>query len=244
MAAQADRPAFRPALAPVHVALACALGFGLPLLAGIMVEASPRAPPPGSWIWLYEQHGLQALLALAAIGALRTVLPTDFGLHWPRGRSYVGLGAVGGLAFGAVSCLALLMITGKPPALGFAPTPANMAGWLSFETLYVGPTEEVLFRALLVTWLAAALLAKLRLGRVDLSIGGVVAALIFALSHRGYGNAPVALALAQQAYAFGLGLLYAFCFEKSGSLLAPIVAHNLSDGVVTIVALGAFLLAH
>ncbi|MGH6993661.1 MAG: lysostaphin resistance A-like protein, partial [Caulobacteraceae bacterium] len=145
--------------------------------------------------------------------------------------------------FGAVSCLALFAVTGRAPSLGIMPTMANMAGWLSFETLYVGPTEEVLFRALLVTWLAAALPVKVRLGRVDLSLGGIVAALIFALSHWGYGNAPAALALAQQVYAFGLGLLYAYCFEKSGSLLAPIVAHNLSDGVVTIVALGAALMA-
>jgi hypothetical protein len=37
--------------------------------------------------------------------------------------------------------------------------------------------------------------------------------------------------LGQQIYAFGLGILYAYWREKSGSLLAPVVGHNLSDGV-------------
>ena len=35
----------------------------------------------------------------------------------------------------------------------------------------------------------------------------------------------------QQAYAFALGVLYAYWFEKSRSVAAPIVGHNASDVV-------------
>jgi membrane protease YdiL (CAAX protease family) len=34
------------------------------------------------------------------------------------------------------------------------------------------------------------------------------------------------MATGQQAYAFGLAILYTYFYEKSGSLLAPIIAHN------------------
>jgi hypothetical protein len=39
------------------------------------------------------------------------------------------------------------------------------------------------------------------------------------------------LAFGQQIYAFALGILYAYWREQSGSLLAPIIGHNMSDGV-------------
>jgi hypothetical protein len=39
------------------------------------------------------------------------------------------------------------------------------------------------------------------------------------------------MALGQQIYAFMLGVLYAYWLEKSQSVVAPIVGHNISDGV-------------
>jgi membrane protease YdiL (CAAX protease family) len=59
---------------------------------------------------------------------------------------------------------------------------------------------------------------------------GVIVALIFALMHaNSFMTTP--LALGQQIYAFALGVLYAYWPEKSGSILAPIIGHNVSDGV-------------
>jgi hypothetical protein len=37
--------------------------------------------------------------------------------------------------------------------------------------------------------------------------------------------------LGQQIYAFALGVLYAYWLEKSQSILAPIVGHNVGDVV-------------
>ena len=56
--------------------------------------------------------------------------------------------------------------------------------------------------------------------------------LLFALAHvNSFWSEPFWALLGQQLYAFALGILYAYWREKSGSLLAPIVTHNLSDGV-------------
>ena len=61
---------------------------------------------------------------------------------------------------------------------------------------------------------------------------GVLVALIFALLHvTNFTLRPWPIALGQQIYAFALGVLYAYWLEKSQSLIAPIVGHNVSDGV-------------
>jgi membrane protease YdiL (CAAX protease family) len=72
-------------------------------------------------------------------------------------------------------------------------------------------------------------------------MGAVIAAALFGLSHWNYGVLPFPLALGQQAYAFALGLFYAYCLEKSRSVLAPILAHNISDVFVTALGLLLFL---
>jgi membrane protease YdiL (CAAX protease family) len=46
-----------------------------------------------------------------------------------------------------------------------------------------------------------------------------------------FWSEPWPFALGQQIYAFLLGVIYAYCLEKSRSVLAPAIGHNVSDGV-------------
>jgi membrane protease YdiL (CAAX protease family) len=118
------------------------------------------------------------------------------------------------------------------PKLGYPLTTGNVLGWLGFEGIYVGPTEEVLFRSLLVTYLSVTMPGKVHLGRYAMNGAGVVVAGIFALAHFGsFFSDPFWSASGQFLYAFALGVLYAYWLEKSRSLLAPIVGHNVGDGV-------------
>jgi hypothetical protein len=78
-----------------------------------------------------------------------------------------------------------------------------------------------------VTYLAATMPGKLRVGRFEMNWAGVIVALIFALLHAAnFDLRAWPMALGQQIYAFLLGWL-----EKSQSVVAPIVGHNVSDGV-------------
>jgi hypothetical protein len=75
---------------------------------------------------------------------------------------------------------------------------------------------------------------KLRLGRFEMNWAGVIAALIFALLHAtNFSVRAWPEALGQQVYAFALGVLYAYWLEKSKSVVAPIIGHNISDFVET-----------
>jgi uncharacterized protein len=119
-----------------------------------------------------------------------------------------------------------------PPPENLSLTPASVVAWLFAEGIYVGPTEEIPFRGLLQTFLMQRTSGRVRLWKFDMHIAGVVLALLFALAHiHSFWVEAVWPALGQQIYGFAIGILYAYWREKSGSLLAPIIGHNVSDGV-------------
>ena len=233
-----DAPIFRLKIGPLLVV--AAVGVGLPYAAAYLAYFSSRlmgtpSPDGPTLPWLYMHHALQCLLALLAIAIFKRFVPADYGLHWPRGKTYILPAILWGMAFGVIMTLVdyapQLLAHGKPDP-GFPLTTANVAGWLFFEGVYVGPTEEIPFRALLVTYLATTMPGKLRLGRFEMNWAGVIVALMFALLHATNFNLRAwPMALGQQIYAFILGVLYAYWLEKSQSIVAPVIGHNVSDVV-------------
>jgi len=240
---------FRPK--PVPIAVTALLGFGLPYLAAYVAYFVslhfPTPSPMGPTLpWLYAQHTIQLALGLIAIAAVKFLVPADYGLHLPREKTYVRAAILWGVFFGVLMTVvdyAPHLLSGTKPDPGFALTPGNIGGWLAFEGIYVGPTEEIPFRALLVTYLATTMPGKLRLGHFEMNWAGIIVALIFALLHAtNFSMRAWPMALGQQVYAFALGVLYAYWLEKSKSIVAPIVGHNVSD-VVEYAILFVWLLA-
>ncbi len=232
-------PRFRLKLIPILVT--AALGYGVPYIAAygafysskIFHTPSPYGP---TLPWLYMQHGFQLLVALIVIAVLKfRLVPADYGLHRPRGKTYIWSAILWGTFFGVLMTVvdyAPQLIARTKPNPGFPLTPFNIWGWTFFEGVYVGPTEEIPFRALLVTYLAATMPGKLHIGRFNMNWAGVIVALIFALLHaNNFDTRNWPEALGQQFYAFALGVLYAYWLEKSKSVVAPIIGHNVSDVV-------------
>jgi uncharacterized protein len=187
------------------------------------------------WPLLIVAELFELFFALVGISVARRYLPNaDFAVRWPRGKTLVGKALVWGIAFGGIMLLAdhgtRLLHGWAPEAPGHGV--ADVAGWLAFELLQVGLCEETLFRGLLLGNLQAFSPSRVRFGSFSISTAGVTVALLFALAHA-YSFATEAwpLALAQQVYAFAVGVLYAWMRERSGSLLAPIVLHSVSDFV-------------
>ncbi|HEY3776800.1 MAG TPA: CPBP family intramembrane glutamic endopeptidase [Rhizomicrobium sp.] len=239
-----DDPGFRLKLVPLLVV--AALGFGLPYLAAYAAFFSSKAfhtpSPYGATLpWLYAHHAFQLVFGLIAIAIVKRFVPADYGLHVPRGKTYIGAAVVWGIFFGVLMTVvdyAPQLLHHVRPDLGFKLTTPNVAGWLFFEGVYVGPTEEIPFRALLVTYLAATMPGTLRLGRFRMNWAGIVVALIFALLHAtNFSLRAWPLALGQQIYAFALGVFYAYCLEKSRSIVAPIIGHNVGDFVEYAIAI-------
>lgn len=235
----AAEPRFRLKIVPLLVA--GALGYAVPFAGAWLAYCCHRLfhtpSPTGPLIWwLYMPHAGQFMVALAVIAILKyRLIPADYGLHLPRGKAYVWSAVLWGVIFGLVMTAvdyAPQLIAHTVPNLGYPLTRTNVWGWTLFEGLYVGPTEEIPFRALIVTYLAATMPGKLRVGRFSMNWAGIIAAVIFALLHaNSFETQRWPQALGQQLYAFALGVLYAYWLEKSRSIIASVVGHNVSDVV-------------
>ena len=246
ISASSDAPKFRLKLRPLLIALGLTVFvvFGSGMLCVLSARLFHTALPQQSLVqWLYLQHSVQLALGLAAIAVLKFgFLRADFGLHWPRGRTYIGWALLGGVVFGV-----LMTVVDYGPQLvarrfahadwppGYPVGHGDVWRWMLFSA-YAGPTEEIPFRALLVTYLAATMPGTLRVGRFQVSWAGVIVAIIFALLHASsFFNVDWALALGQQVYAFVFSIVYAYWLEKSRSVVASMVGHGLSDLVENVI---------
>ena len=226
-----------PRLRFLPVVLVLAIGMAVIylafFLAGILAHVTGPAAWP-DWLHITIAETFELLFALIGIAVARRLLKNaDFGLRWPPGRTYVGWAAFWGLAFALIMLAAdhwpeLIQLKGPP--VPEASTPANIAGWLGFELLWVGICEETLFRGLLLGVLTALSPSRIRIRSFEISTAGVTLAVLFALAHASnFATRPWYEALAQQFYAVALGIIYDWLREQSKSLVQAIVAHSLSD---------------
>jgi len=191
------------------------------------------APHVGLFVFLAIV--LQALSGLAAIGVMRWLLPrADSHLRWPPERSRVGLALALGVAMGLIMLAADYwpdLVRGRAPEASYSLEPSIAGGWL-LAMITTGLAEETIFRGFLVGMLAALLPGRVRVGRFEISMAGVLVALLFGLAHyESFLVDPLSQAIAQQLYAFAWGLVYVWLMERSRSLLAPIVAHGVGNFV-------------
>lgn len=208
---------------------------------------------PADWAdrpWIYVALAIifQALLGLAAIAAMRRFLPqADAHLRLPKkGRAMVGTALLFGIGMGLV----MLVADYWPQMLGgTAPTDypvdaVDSPGWL-FAMGITGFAEETIFRGFLVGGLAVLVPGRLRIGRLDLPLSAYLVALMFGVAHwQSFTVNPFAMAAAQQIYAFAWGIIYVWLMHRSNSLVAPIIAHGVSNAVeVGLVMLWAAALA-
>lgn len=212
-----------------------ALEIAIPLLATLtvdIVEHVIRLPerPPMPWI-----RGIYDTVALAAytVGVLRLVQkhqPADYGVRWPGGRSYVAEAIGAGLLLGVVAALVdygpQILRHLPPQRTEFPLTGLNVIGWLSYQALFAAPADELLFRGLLVTYLTQAMPGRLAWRGYEMNGAGVAVAALFAFAELGNDlKFPLVSVLGQMLYTFAFGVLFAFWYERSRSLLAPVIGH-------------------
>jgi membrane protease YdiL (CAAX protease family) len=195
-------------------------------------QHGPADWQPRAWIFVTLAIAFQAVIGFAALQVMSRALPgADSHLRWPPGKTYVGLAVVIGIAMAIIMLVAdywpqLLL---RVPSHDYPTNAPDAAGWL-FAMAITGLAEETIFRGLLVGGLVVMIPGRLRIGALDLPIAAYVVAALFGLAHYGsFFHSPLHRAIAQQIYAFAWGLAYVWLMERSKSLLAPIVAHGLSD---------------
>ena len=187
-------------------------------------------------VWLaMANHAVMLLIAIALIAWFSRGNFPEYGLKWPKHRHYVLSALLWGAAFGLLMTAVDYfpqILRHRPPPDNLVLTPRSIGAWLFFQWIFVGPTEEIPFRGLLQTFLMQRSSGRIRFWKYEIHVAGVILALLFALAHlTSFWTENFLIAFGQQIYAFVLGILYAYWREKSGSLLAPIIGHNVGDGV-------------
>jgi uncharacterized protein len=215
--------------------------LALPFLSFLTVEffklvGLPERPQM-PWLAEYYFHIILFCYAYLAILLMKRAWPGDYGFQWPRARSYVWTALILGIALGALTMLFdhwSELVDGRQLyqyySRIYARTPVNIAGWAAFDGVVIGVAQETMFRGFLVGFLTHAMPGRIRIGSFSMNGAGIVAAPIYALFLLLYSarflSEPLTVLLGQFGCACLLGIFLAYWFEKSRSLLAPIIGHN------------------
>lgn len=201
------------------------------------------APPAwvenGAWLYMTQHHLAQMVLALAVIAVVGRMRFGDWGLNFRNWRRSLRMTRSFAMIFGSVIAVGLVLqiATGMEPRRAPEMAPADIAGRLFFMLAISGLSEEILFRGMMQTWLTRWFPGAVRLSGLELPGAGVITALIFAVVHVNFTLAPLAIThlyWPQVVLAFVLGVTYSVAYQRTGSLLGPILMHNISNGMMAL----------
>jgi uncharacterized protein len=233
--------------------------LGVPRLAGAFANLFDYSTvdPDGAFAWFSVRHIAQAVIFLILMFIITRASGIRFGFGW--GDSKVGLFYVRlfALIFAGYMVVSMLIVlaTGTFQTFPYPLTTRNIIGYLGFQLLLSGPSEELIFRAFAITMLGLMVKGILigeetRFGRPVLTIfagvltvANLIAAIIFGLAHVRFTFAPfsVSYSLGQVIYATVLGLFYGVCYERSKSMVYPMMMHSISNVVAVAVVIVASL---
>ena len=200
--------------------------------------------------WLSLHHFIQIVIALAimAIPGWHRSL-SDWGLNLKNSDQTFKIiikFSIGWIIGTTIFTLVSQWLDDWPPLLDFYLSIENILIYLIFESIIVGISEEIVFRGLVYGTLSPYFSKEVKIG-FPISYAGIISAVFFAIAHIGFQFFPFAIttfAPMQIFVAFTLGLFYAVLREKTGSLLGPILAHNISDGWLSILYIVIQLITH
>ena len=205
--------------------------------AGRLLADAILAPGSGRHAHMWVHHATQAILALALIAFLRRRTHLDFGFRF--GSISLGLRAVG-VCLGVTTAALVAYdawiapaLTGQAGSLPFAEGPR--LGELAFQLGGSGTSEEILFRSLAITVLAGIRSVRLVGTRWPLTLETLVAAVLFGAAHVQVSTAGVAADPGQLVFAFVMGLAQGVIFQRTRSIVWPMLLHSASTVVACLV---------
>ncbi len=181
----------------------------------------PNFPGGAGWNWLGKAMSMAGMLIIAsmpAFGFKRAGLT----LRQNKGSlpAYILFTALGALFF-------YLAITGAD-----GPDDAET---IAFQWTMPGLDEELFFRGVLLIAMNEAFSKAANILGAPISYGGLLTSVLFGLIHAmGYDAGGFSFDLMTFAITGGPSLLLLWMREKTGSLLLPVLAHNIANGAFTL----------
>ncbi|MDP4088871.1 MAG: CPBP family intramembrane metalloprotease [Bacillota bacterium] len=198
--------------------------------------------PDNAFAFLFLHHFIQAvvylLLILLAAKVFRFKI-RDFGFNLKEYRKSIKYT----LIFAAVWAVIqfgtglVFVLNGQPVSWNFRTNTRNFTGYFLFEVLFSGTSEELFFRGLVITLILIMLKNSSKTRKESNIFALVSATLIFMAAHIGFTLMPFRVTYInwlQQGTAMIFGVFYGVLLLRTKSLLGPILAHNLLNGVITL----------
>ncbi|MFU8787289.1 MAG: lysostaphin resistance A-like protein [Candidatus Izemoplasmataceae bacterium] len=194
--------------------------------------------PDGVFAWLYVHHILQMIVIILIILVIKKFTTLTFG--FTSGNKEVGLAFVKKFTLYFflynVVLMVILVLSNQVTPLPFPINARNVTGYLSFQLFMSGPSEEILFRAFIMTIVGFFISKRILSDRF--SIANILAALVFVVAHIAFTFNPFSMSYQpiQLMYSLVLGLIYGICYEKTNSVFYPMALHSISN-VISVSAL-------
>ncbi len=194
--------------------------------------------PDDLFLSLCVHHIVQAAIALILIFALFRMKRLPFNLKPKFSRTGIKYTAI----FLAVILVYVLIShivgykLGTIAPYAYELNARNCFGYLGFQLLLSGPSEEILFRALPITvFCLFDTKSKYKWTAI------IIASVLFGIAHIGWSFNPFAVSVSwfQVVYAFILGIAYGITYIKSKSIIYPMIMHSMSN--VIMVGIGYLL---
>jgi membrane protease YdiL (CAAX protease family) len=216
----------------------------IPILSGLIANLfkpiASSIDPDGVFFWISVHHVSQLALTIFLMKLFRHTKLSIWGFNLRQSRLSLKIFASFCLIyFIPVFFFNVLpnLVSANPPSFNYPLIPRNVAGILGFQFLLSGIGEEPLFRGFVMTFLSQSWKGNVRIWNVNFPIAGLWTTLFFMVAHVNISLVPFSISASfwQQIWALGLGLYYAAVFDKTKSLLAPILSHGYSNGVIFVV---------
>jgi membrane protease YdiL (CAAX protease family) len=189
-------------------------------------------------------HTIQMILALVFIVLLSKLLKINFHFQLGDVRKGIKYLVVFTAAFAVISIILhiLMYVNNQLPNYAFPLDRRNIIGTLGFQIFLSGPSEEVVFRALPITILIYAFGKSIPIkGNITLEV--ILASMLFSFAHANWSLRPFVFDVDyfQILYAFVLGTIQGVVYQRSKSILYPMLMHSFSN--VLMVGIGYLFLA-
>jgi len=187
--------------------------------------------PDRSFLWISIRHIAQVLIILLIIYVISRFKKIDF--HLGFGNKEIGFSYLKKFmlffTIYAIGAFLVIIFTGGFQSFPYPLVLRNIAGYLGFQLLLSGPSEEIIFRAFAISMFGLVFSKRLFKGKI--SAANLYAAIIFGIAHIYIAFSPfeISYSVMQVLLSIGLGIFYGDCYEKSKSVIYPIIMHSFTN---------------
>ena len=210
--------------------------FVVTLLVALSVFIIAETFSVSSWLLTVLVHVPQFVVPFSIILYLTNGEPRRYGFNMNEDppefshRRMLFIGVLSGLMLSLRYFVQVL--TGVPLDVPQPVDSVNVLGYLLFQWVLVGLSEETMFRGLIQTYLMENLEGSVEILGHGVHVGTVVAALFWGGFHIvNVLNMPLGSALFTVLITTPIGLLLGYAYQRTGSLLTTILVHNTLFGV-------------